>query len=116
MLKLMRGLEIAATAIVGTAILPFLAAWDAKGNGPDKYREVVKKLYRGTVAILTTLAGIGCATLARAASLLDTKPGTQPGRHPRAYLYRRSYRGRHHSGTPLHTLLGTKELAVAVAG
>lgn len=115
MLRIMRGIEIAATAVVGTAILPFLAAWDAKGHGPDKYRETVKKLYRSVVAIMTTVAGICCATLAIAAAMADPQPGTQPGRHPRAYLYRRSYRGRHYSGTPLHMLLTTKELAVAVA-
>lgn len=115
MLKIMRGLEIAATAIVSAAALPFLAAWDAKGLGPDRYRETVEKLYRTTVAVLTFVAGILCATAARAAAVADPKPGTQPGRHPRSYLYRRSYRGRHYTGTPLHMLLTTKELAVAVA-
>lgn len=119
MLRRMRGIEVMATAIVSAATIPFFAAWDAKGPGSQKYRKTVRNIY-GTVvatlvATLALLAGMGCAVTAYMTSIVYRKDGNIPGRHPNAYLYRRSYRGRHYGGTPLHMLLTTKELAVAVA-
>jgi len=115
MLRRMRGIEVMATAIVSAATIPFFAAWDAKGSGPQKYRKTVRNIYGTVVATLALLAGMGCAVTAYMTSIVWRKDGNTPGRHPNAYLYRRSYRGRHYSGTPLHMLLTTKELAVAVA-
>lgn len=105
MLRIMRGIEVAATVVVGMATLPFLAAWEAKGPGADKYRETMKRIYYTVIALLATLAGFLCAFVARVASLADPKPGTIPGRHPRFYLYRRSYRGRHYDGKHVWSML-----------
>lgn len=115
MLRRMRGLEMMATAIVGAATIPFMAAWDATGPGPQKYRETVKAIFYFAVGTLQIMAGIGCAISAYFLSIFYRKSEAIPGRHPNAYLYRRSYRGRHYSGTPLLTLLTTKEPAIAVA-
>lgn len=111
----MTGLETAATVTVGAALIPFLSAWDAKGPAGHAFRKAIRTLGRATMFLTHMIAWIMCGIVARAASIFDPKPGTEPGRHPRSYLWRRAYRGRHYDGVPLLTLLTIKETAGAMA-
>lgn len=108
MLSHMRGLEIAATAALGTAVLPFLSAWDLQGPGGQKYRETVKRSIYWVIAPFSIVAGF----IAGAVALVginfypgETKDACPPGTLP-GYAYRRAYRGRHFCGRSVRATLG----------
>lgn len=99
MLRSMRGLGVAATGIVSTVLVFFLALWDARSQAGEAYRRAVKTLLRSpAVLVMAALSLIVWLTLP-----ILTKVDRRDENQARAartgakyYSYRRSYRGRHH--------------------
>lgn len=80
----MKDLPIVASATVGTVVVFFLSAWDAKTKGAEAYREAVK------AAAWYTMAAIAALTIGVAAKMLSPF-----SKRIAFYSYRRSYVGAH---------------------
>ena len=112
----MTGLEEGATATLMISLVPFLAAWEAKGEGGHKYRQVVKKAMYMLNAAVSVPAGKICGILASIAAVFDPRT-LESGKGLNSYRYRRNYRGRHYSGArsvnSIISQIRAEELALA---
>lgn len=93
----MKNLGITATATLASALVPFVAAWDAAGKAGQEYRDTVKKLFYFGVALLAIPAGLLCGLVTALAAPLDPRPANS-FRGLRSYRFRRNYQGRHQEG------------------